>query len=366
MKYLKYIIAFFIIVIPSVVTVLIYNDKITEDSPMYYKKGVEYYNQGNYPVAYSKFLKIKWISPLYPIALYKQAKSAQKIGDYTTATLKYEAFLEKTPDSIFAKTAKFNLGKCYFYLKKYPEAKTAFINSKTNPLDKGAEDYYIGLIEKKTDKVKAAEYFKNYISYETENDKPNEIIAAEELSSLDTIHTIEDYILLGKVYYKNKKYTKAIEYFSKVPIASVWDYLVLANHYAGNKVIARKLMESGMKLYSDKISEENLHSIYDIYVSYMKGTKLKNWNKLLTLVRAASVKGEDYVMYKLATFQSGEKALALYNEIQDKYPNSKFAPESLWNVFWDSYRKGNYTKAEELAYKHIKQYRNVKSTTRYN
>ena len=123
MKFLKYTIITLIVIIPCIITILIYNDKITQDSPVYYKQGVEFYNNGDYQNAYYNFGKIKRISPLYSIAIYKQAKSAQKVGDYSMAALKYKMFLDKNPNSIFSKTARYNLAKCYFYLKKHPEAK---------------------------------------------------------------------------------------------------------------------------------------------------------------------------------------------------------------------------------------------------
>ncbi|MCD7878644.1 MAG: hypothetical protein LUG16_01770, partial [Candidatus Gastranaerophilales bacterium] len=88
MKYLKYLLGFLVVIVPCIVAVLIYNDKITQDSPRYYKQGVELYDKGDYENAYYNFNKISKISPLYAMALYKQAKSAQKVGDYNTAILK--------------------------------------------------------------------------------------------------------------------------------------------------------------------------------------------------------------------------------------------------------------------------------------
>ena len=65
MKFLKYTIITLIVIIPCIITILIYNDKITQDSPVYYKQGVEFYNNGDYQNAYYNFGKIKRISPLY-------------------------------------------------------------------------------------------------------------------------------------------------------------------------------------------------------------------------------------------------------------------------------------------------------------
>lgn len=362
MKYLKYIIAFFIIIIPSIVMVLIYNDKISQDSPEYYKRGVELYNEGNYSLAYANFVKIKRISPLYPAALYKQAKSAQKAGDYNTAVLKYKLFLQKSSSSLFKESAEFNLAKCYFYLKDYDSAKLQFLGIKNENKNIGAEDYYLGIIEKKSDKNKSAQYFINYIKDDKDSNKPNELSAAEELSSFVDLLTNDDIELIGKVFYKHQKYKQALEYFSKLPISKNWDYLVLSNHYAGNKVIAKKLIESGLKDYSYTIDEDNLYKIYDIYTSYMRGTRLKNWQQMLKIVQNGKFKGEDYILYKIAELSVYEKALAIYSTIQSEYPDSKYASEALWNVFWSLYNKKDYVNAEVLANKHLNNYKDVKST----
>jgi len=366
MKYWKYIFGILIVIVPCILTVLIYNDKITQNSPMYYKQGVQYYNDGDYANAYYNFGKIKWISPLYPMALYKQAKSAQKAGDYKTAALKYEMYLKKAPDSVFDTTAKLNLGKCYFYLKQYDQAKICFEELKEKTNNYGTEEvYFLGLLEKSTDKQKAADYFRNYLQTALDGNALNNsyiLFSADELANLGINLSNKDMQMLGIAYFKNQKYKESLQYFSKLPISSCWDYLVLANHYAGNKVIAKKLIENGLNLYSAFADEENLHNIYNIYSSYLTGTKLKNWNYIHKIVKDNSLKGEDYILYKIASGLSMEKALPYYKELTDKYPKSNYAPESLWNIFWLKYKQKDYKTAEELALKHLKTYKNVKST----
>ncbi len=364
MKYLKYLLITLVVIIPCLVAILIYNDKITQDSPVYYKQGVEFYNNGDYQNAYYNFGKIKKISPLYSMALYKQAKSAQKVGDFSMAALKYKLFLDKNPNSIFSSTARYNLAKCYFYLKKYDDAKVLFLELKKQKDNKYyGENYYLGLIEKSTNKELAVNYFIEYLK-EDRNDKTNELSAVEELSTIGRELTQDEKLLVGKTYYNNKKYSKAIEYLSQIPMSTCWDYLVLANHYAGNKVVAKKLIESGITKYSYEITEDNIQKIYDIYTSYMTGTKARNWAQMLKIVQLNNLKGEDYVLYKVAGISPREKAIPLYKKIEEKYPDSNYSPESLWNVFWANYKIKNYKRAEELAIKHLKTYKNVNSTTR--
>lgn len=364
-KSIKYCLISLLVIIPSVVAVLVYNDKIVQDSPKYYSKGVQFYNAGDYQNAYYLFGKINRISPLYQMSLFKQAKSAQKVGDYNTAILKYKLFLEKNSNSVFAKSAEFNLAICNYRLKKYDEAKALFESIKEkNENGSGAHDYFLGMINKNDNKAIAVKNFTDYLKNESISEKSYEFAAAEELSGIEKNLSDDEKVLIGKIFYKNKKYDKALEYFSKLPPSKCWDYLILSNHYAGHKVVAKKLIESGLKQYSNGIEFDNLRKIYDIYTSYMSGSKLKNWTLMLKLIQNNSLAGEDYVLYKMASISSKDKAVNYYSEIMTKYPNSVYAPESTWNVFWDEYSKKNYESAKETAYKHLKMYKNVNSTTR--
>ena len=363
MKYLKYIAYSLIVIIPSIITILIYNDKITQNSPIYYKQGVDFYNKGDYQNAYYNFGQINRISPLYSIAVYKQAKSAQKAGDFKTAALKYKLFIQRNPNSLFTQTAAYNLAKCYYYLKEYNLSKEYFLLAKSKDKDEvSAADYYLGEIEKQTNKEEAAKYFLKYLSAKNDLDRNYEIAAAQELTTLGKELNNNEKLIVGKTYYRNKKYNKALEFFSKLPLDECWDYLVLSNHYAGNKVIAKKLIENDISTYSNKIQQENLHKIYDVYTSYMSGSKLKNWTQMLKLIRSNSLAGEDYALYKLAETTTPDKALAYYNDIQQKFPGSLYAPEALCKIFKSYYKSRNYKSAEATAIKHLKTFKNINST----
>ncbi len=369
MKYLKFIAGILIILIPCVITVLIYNDKITENSPKYYKQGVDFYSRGDYSNAYYNFGKISKISPLHSISLYKQAKCAQKAGDFKMAALKYDLFLKKVPNSIFTKTASINLGKSYYYSKQFDEARLIFeqLNNKHSGNLK-EEVYFLGLIAKeKEDGDKAVKYLSEYLSSALEENTLNMaymLTAAEELSSYDKILDDEDKRKLGIAYFKSGKYAKALEYFSKLPVHMCWDYLVLSNHYAGNKVIAKKLIETGFSSFGKNAAKENLNKIYEAYASYLSGTKLKNWSQVYVYAKDNNLSALDYVLYKLAGILPESNALNLYTEIMNNYPQSDYAPESMWHIFWNKYINGNYSEAEEVALKHINTFEKVKSTPR--
>lgn len=366
MKYLQYIFWTLLVVIPCLLTVLIYNDKITQNSPVYYKQGVQFYNDGNYPDAFYNFSKIKWISPLYPMALYKQAKSAQKIGDYKTAALKYGLFLKKMPDSVFSKNARLNLAKSYYYLKQYEQAGIEF-----EKLNKSSDSsvmeaiFFLGLIEKNSDKEKSAYYFEKYLETALNDESSNKyyiIASAQELASLGIELSDYDIKLIGTAYFNERKYKEALEYFSKLPVEKCWDYFVLVNHYAGNKVIAKKLIEDGIKTFAKNADENRLNEIYNIYVSYLPGSRLKNWLQIEKIVIDNKLKGNDYVLYKLAEISPREKAVIYYREICRNYKDSRYAAESLWNLIWYAYKKQEYKTVEQLSEQHLRTYKKVNST----
>lgn len=361
----KYIVIGCFIVISSVLAILLYNDAITQNSPTYYAQGVEFYNKGDYQNAYYNFLKINRFSSFYHMAVFKQAKSAHKIGDFNTAIEKYEQFLSQNQKSVFSASARFNLAKCYYSVKKYEQAKELFEEIKIKDIENSTvANYYLGIINSKNNKKEAINNFRTYLMADDNTDRNYELSAADEFILVNEYPNAEDNILLGEIYFKNKKYEKAIEYFSKVPLEKSWEYLVLANHYANNKIIAKKLIDVGIRKYSHFSKGENLHKIYDVYASYLIGKKLKNWTVLYNFVQKNGLSGEDYVAYKLAQITTKDKAISLYNRINNLYPNSDYAPESVWNLFWDKYLKKDYKAAKELAYQHLRRFKDVKSTPR--
>lgn len=366
MKYWKYIVLALSIIVSCTVAVLIYNDIITEDAPRYYKQGSELYDAGDYPNAYYNFSKISKISPLYNISLFKQAKSAQKAGDYNTAATKYKLFLDKEPKSLFAKTAKMNYAKSCYYSKQFENAMPVFEDLlKEDEVTKAEALYFSGLTAKQNgDKEKSVKYLKDYLTYALDKEAKHKdyiLSAAEELSQSGAEFNEDDKKLIGIAYYKSGKCQKSLEYFSVLPYEKAWDWFVLANHYAGNKVIARKLIESGLLTYAKYSTSDNLKNIYSVYTSYMSGNRFRNWQTMLEIVRKNDLPGEDYVLYKIADMLTPDKSITYYADIAANHSKGDYAPEALRRVFFHKYINQDYSGAEEIALKHIALYPKAKS-----
>ena len=90
-------------------SVLKYNDKISADNPRLYRQGIEFFNQEDYQNAYYNFSKVNRFSPLYNIAILRQAQCADRLLNYDVAEEKYKMFLELSNKSVFEESATYNL-----------------------------------------------------------------------------------------------------------------------------------------------------------------------------------------------------------------------------------------------------------------
>ncbi len=365
MSKLKKIFLVLVFVAVSVFLGLIYNDMVSLNNPKFYKQGSDFYNKGDYQNAYFNYSKIKKISPLYKIALYKQAVCAENTKDYQTAIKKYNLFLHKYPNSIFSPKAKYRLAKCYFYSKDSEKAKEIFTNiQKHSPVEDYAiaANYYLGMLEKSTDVNKAKKYFSNYISL-----SPNGTYAmasAEELTTLKTEISPLQNLEIGEVCFYNQKYSSAVKYLKHAPLEKAWAYLSISYKQLGMYPQSKAYFETGIKHHSSKTNVEILHQAIDEYAAIQTGEKKQGWFKLSKLVQENKSVGEDYVLYNLTKYLDETHSQALYSRIVSKYPESEYAPEILWKMFWREYEAGNYKIAKKLGDEHLKKYSDSKSNPR--
>lgn len=339
-------------------SVLKYNDKISADNPRLYRQGIEFFNDGDYQNAYYNFSKVNRFSPLHPIAILRQAQCADRLLNYETAEERYKMFLKMSDKSVFTASATYNLAKILFYEKKFEEAKEVFL-SLYNSSDKDdysvGSRYFLGLIEKNNDKNLAKKYFLEYIDG-MPNGK-NSLNSAEELSQFGSELTADEDFAVGKVYFHNKKYDKALSYFYKVPIEKSWAYLAVSNMNLDNKSIAKKQIETGIEKYTLNTDKELLERVYNLYAdTFNKRPKQEIWRNILNKVSEFKASGEDYVLFKYAQTLSSENAVVIYNRLSKDYPKSDYAPEALWQEFWFYYNKNNYSKAQKIGEKFLKDY----------
>lgn len=346
-----------VILFACVIFALIYNDMLSFNNPKYYKTAAQQYQEQDYSNAYYNFGKVKRISPLYTAALFKQALCAERLLDYKSAMKCNKKLVDKFPKSIFTPKARYNLAKDYYYLKDYKAAEKEFEYIQKHGLVENyaiAADYYLGLILKETDKNAAKIHFLKYLA-----NSPNgtySLYAANELLFLDELTTTYEKFFIARTYYEHEKYKEAREIFEGADINRSWPYLSILYTRQGLYPKAKAVFENGMKKYSHSVKQHILEDSIDNFVK-IKNKEAKNSLFYLSkFVQENKTAGEDYVLYRLSKELDVENSIKLNKKVFNKYPNSKYAPECLWNAFWYEYQNGNLKAAKKMGLEHIKKY----------
>lgn len=323
-----------------------YADASSFDNKKQYMLAEKLYGSQNYQEAYAAFLKIRFFSQYYKYALFKQALSAEKLGDWGVATGKFEHFVHKFPGSVMTSRAQYSLAKCYFMNKEYKKAKLLFHEIKDSSKIKDyvyASDYFLGKINYENNQLQEAKkYYFEYL-----NNSPNGTY------SLSIAYDVKDFALdskeaaiISKIFLANEKYDEAIAVLKDIPQENVWTYLAIANFYKNNISEFNTISKNGYENHADKIDINDLKTFTSFYISVGENTK-KTIEELQKLTQNKVL--QDYFLYKSAQFLPNNKKIEIYKEIVKKYPKSEYIPDCLVAVFFDFASKKDYNSAIKVA-----------------
>jgi len=322
------------------------------ESDKIYKQGLEFYNKADYQNAYYNFKSISFLSKYTNPALYRQATCAWNLRDYKTARRKYAKFAKVykntplAPESIWklalielelghTKHAGHHLKKL---ADKYPESDFS-----------KAASYKLGLLYYDSgNKAKAKEYLIEYIEY-----APLGRYALEVVNLLqnyeDSMLSYKDKIYIANTLYENGYYTKSLELLSDVPFEKCWLLLMKNYDKTGNIEAFSSVILKGAAL-NGKNSAYTEKEILDAMGQYIRKANIPAKQAAYNLVGAT----KNRTFYPLALFLYSkyvdyDSSIKNYEKIYQVYPDSIVAPDSLWFLFWDNYKKGDYTSALKLS-----------------
>lgn len=321
------------------------------ESDKIYKQGVEFFNKGDYQNAYYNFKKISILSSYSIPALYRQATCAWELNDSKTAIKKYSKFAkiykntEAAPEAIWKvallEENKGDRRKANSYynkiINKYPESDFA----KASAYKLGV--YYFD----NNEKHKAKDFLVEYIEY-----APMGRYSLDVLSMLQSYKTMElsldDKFFMAESYFQNGKYMTSLEILSEIPLADSW--LLMAKNYDKLERIEdfQNAVLKGVSIQQKKRYDEK--AILEIMSLYIKKSYLPQKQAAYNLV----VNTKENSLYSLSLFLYSkyvdyDSSIKNYEKIYTVYPNSIVAPDSLWLVFWDRYKKGEYEEALKLS-----------------
>ncbi len=331
--------------------------KCDTEAKRIYTQGMGFFYDKNYSDAYYNFKQIKKFSKLYPLALLKQFQCANYLSDKKTAHLKIAELAKSTNDENLKPFSLYNEAnlalELNFDTQDVSLKKYKYIYNHYPDSDFGlASAYKIARLSTNNGvkKEKYIEYLDNI---------PNGKFALSALSAIEEEKLIlnkQDKEIVAGVYLENKKYKQALDYYLETDFRKNWYKISKCYRGLERKDSEKETILKGLNLEKSSVEEKEIDWAID------RLTILSNSSKIQLLQNLYKKYPNSYiyptVLYKLAESSgSGSvRGIKLYEYIVEKYPDSIWASNSLWELFWYNYKLSRFQLCEDLAKKHYELY----------
>ena len=363
-KNLKKILSILILLLILVFGIL-YKFKCDNNAKRLYKQGLNFYNEKNYSDAYYNFKQIKKFSNLYELSLLKQFQCANYLQDKKTAHIKLIELTKITKDrnirpyvlyyeALFSEELKTNTKnqlyrKFKYIYENYPENDFAI-----------ASAYKIAEIIKNKNQSQAKEKYIEYLKYAPTGKFAKNSL--ENLSENKTFLTQKDYEIIALSYQLNKDFENSLKIYNYTNFNNNW--YNISKCYKGLKdyKAEKNTILKGLQLKTTNTDEKNINNAIDRLIALTGADKVSLLQELYTNLKNSSSFAT--ITYKLAENSNSIRAIKLYELVMNDYPNSIWASNSLWEVFWYNYKLSRYKVCESLAKKHSLLYSNTQDAPR--
>lgn len=331
----------------------------------YYKQGMELFKQEKYSDAYYNFKQIKPISKKYKLSLLKQYQCAEKLGDKKTSLIKLKE-LSKTTKNEYIKpwalyqeallnqelnlSSKTQLARKYKYIQKnYPNSDFGI-----------ASAYKSAQLSKDIAPNIAKESYLNYLSYAPYG--KFSLSALDELSKINCVFSKDDYEIMADAKLANNQYEKALNDYQKTSFSKNWYKISKCYRGLNNFEKEKEIILKGFNLQNSDIDEKEINSALERLITITKANKSALLQELYTKFQNSYVMPT--IAYNLAETSNTIREIKLYEFVSEKYPNSIWASNSLWEIFWYNYKEHRYQNCEKIAKKHFELYSNTQDAPR--
>lgn len=337
----------------------IYKLNCEKSADKFYLQGMELYNSSKYQDAYYNFSQIKRNSSLYSLALLKQFQCADNLSDKKTARAKLDILSKKIKDENIRpyilyselvynldtnKYSNAQLNSKFLYIQKtYPDSDFA-----------KASSYRIAKLQTDKNPAQSKDKFVEYLEY-----APNgkfALDALDEISKLNVYLEKKDKEIIAKAYLKNLKYKEALEALKECDFQNNWIYIARAQRGLGDYESEKRTILKGLEEKQSNIDEKEISILIDRLVSLSS----ENKKQILMILnqKYQNTYADATISYKLASNSKTLMAVKLYEYIVKKYPDSYWASNSLWEIFWFNYSQKRYNSAYSIAQNYISKYPN--------
>lgn len=322
-----------------------------------YKYGLSLSKDKDYQNAYYNFGKIGKNSKIYPFAIYRQAICAKELNDTKSAIKKYRTFTKIIKDDNLAPVGYWELGELYYGSKNYSKASKYFntLQKKYPQSDFAyAANFRLGEIFYEKKPETAQKYFIRYIDHAPKG--RFSIPATENLDSNNLNE--EEKLILAISLFENDKNEESIGILNSINSEGKWYYL--GKNYL--KIKKNDLAKEAFLKNLQTMKTEDGSRINDSCTNYATlsgGTKNDAYTKLLASVKnPVSIPG---ILFNHAQNLPRSTVIKNYQRIYAHNPQSFYAAESLWEIFWNLYKQNKYKEALKIAQNHNLKFPNANS-----
>ena len=323
-----------------------------------YEQALRDFENKNYSNSYFLFSRIGYSSRLKPFALYRQAMCAKALGDKPSELSSYQKIIKLYPHNKLTPEAKYQAGQ--LLIEENPGLAMKYFNtvSKSNLKEdyKIAADYYkarittnqIRYLHKKISPQKSKETeqsFRNYLEKVPEGRLAPSV--AETWQKFNPNANSKDSVLMARAYYKSGMFEQAAKVLAKAEPKDRWA-VEASNAYSLHDYKKTKdLIEEGIEKYPDDVTAEDYNNAINDYLRlYDPKDKLEYTTKLFALSKGEK---KSYIWYLKCENVPLKDKFACHKDLYLNFPSSKYAEQSLSQVFRYGIKNKNYQNCRSLA-----------------
>ncbi len=326
-----------------------------EKTMQIYSGALKDYVNKDYQNSYYLFSRISFLSNLKPYAIYHQAMCAKELGDKKSEMKQYQLLFNNYPKNKISTKAKYSAAQIliedepeqarkYFeqIIKDYPDTDYAI-----------ASEYYIGIID--LNKYRRNKIFPMSVKDDIEMSFRHylerapkgrlALSAVENWLTLDKEITKDDYLLMANIYYLYNDYENTKKLLANTDIKESWSLDVKNSYALSNYSRAKYLAQYGIQNYSQYTNEQSIKEAVDVYLKMSNNKKAD----IDFLYNISGLKGKDYIWNLKCHAAPSEYQEGCYRQLYLNYPNGKYAPDALANLFFGRIKARDYTNASKIG-----------------
>jgi len=331
--------------------------KAENNAKRFYTQGNEFYNKKNYSDAYYNFKQISMFTSMYQLSLLKQFQCAYHLSDKKTARAKLNHLISITKDKNLRPYFLYNEAVLSKELdmdsKKQSYKKFKAIYENYPESDFGlASAYRAGKLKEEDDKFKAKELYLVYLKNAPDGKFASD--CTESVKNLNTVLNVEESEIIANSLFLNKKYLEALDLYIQTPFDKNWYNISKCYKGLNNLSKEKETIINGLELEKSPVEEKYISLAIDRLISITHSDKIQTLQDLYTKCRNKYI--FPTVAYKLAENSTSVRSIKLYEFVVENYPNSIWASNSLWEMFWYNYKLSRFKTCEAIAEQHKANY----------